>query len=238
MGLVAGSIAIYVAIAVFGLLWTAAILQWGVPDGLRLQDRPHTWATFRERLPLFLGNQLAVVTVTAVGLHLLSPWFVWTYPGWGAMAAGFTLLLLLDDAWVYAWHRSMHESSWLYNNVHRIHHKAFSPLPFEFLYVHPLEWIVGSLAPFAGLAIIVAVSGEISVWTFWPFVVVRTLHEVDAHSGVRSLLTGRLPFYGITEHHDLHHAKPTKGNYASMLTLWDRVFSTYWRPEERAPDGA
>ncbi len=55
---------------------------------------------------------------------------------------------------------------------------------------------------------------------------IRNLHELDIHSGIKSSkITSFIPFYGSTEHHDLHHSK-NKGNYASTFTIWDKVFGT------------
>jgi len=140
------------------------------------------------------------------------------------------VILVVDDAWFYGWHRLLHEDKRLYNRVHRIHHKAFSPLPIEYIYVHPLEWIVGSIGPFLGIVAVNLTWGTIPVWTFWGYLLIRNLHELDVHSGIRSLVGEHIPLYGLTEHHDLHHARPTHGNYCSTFTLWDRVFKTYWRP--------
>lgn len=37
---------------------------------------------------------------------------------------------------------------------------------------------------------------------------------------------GYLQLGACMKHHDLHHVKPTRRNYASSLTLWDLVFGT------------
>ena len=58
-------------------------------------------------------------------------------------------------------------------------------------------------------------------------IALRNLHELDIHSGVKSSkITSAIPFYGTTEHHDLHHSR-NKGNYASTFTFWDKIFGTY-----------
>ena len=66
--------------------------------------------------------------------------------------------------------------------------------------------------------------------SLWGYLLVRNLHELDIHSGIISPLGKLMPIYAPAEHHDLHHSKPTKGNYASTFELWDRVLGTYWRP--------
>ena len=65
-----------------------------------------------------------------------------------------------------------------------------------------------------------------SAWTLWVWGAWRIIHELDIHSGISARLGRFLPLFAGTEHHDMHHARPTMGNYASSLTLWDRVFGT------------
>ena len=140
------------------------------------------------------------------------------------------LVILFDDLIFYTWYRYMHQNRKLYNRVHRIHHKAFAPLPIEYIYVHPLEWMVGGLGPFVGLMVVQLTWGSLSCWLLWTYLLVRNLHELDVHSGIQSPLGKIIPLYAEAEHHDMHHAKPRKGNYASTLTFWDRVLGTYYRP--------
>jgi len=96
----------------------------------------------------------------------------------------------------------------------------------EYIYAHPLEWMGGAIGSFLGILLIFLYSGEVSAWAFWIFSVIRNLHEVDIHSGIKSKISDRIPLYGSTEHHDMHHLKATKGNYGSMLKFWDLVLGT------------
>lgn len=47
--------------------------------------------------------------------------------------------MLVFDAWQYAIHRAMHESKWLYNQFHSVHHRLIIPYAWGALYNHPLE---------------------------------------------------------------------------------------------------
>jgi sterol desaturase/sphingolipid hydroxylase (fatty acid hydroxylase superfamily) len=146
------------------------------------------------------------------------------------------MLVLVDDIVFYWVHRTLHTNKTLYRLIHKKHHEAFAPVPAEYLYVHPLEWMIGSAGPVAGVALVLGIWGEMSAWTFWLWGAFRTLHELDIHSGIRSSWARAIPLYGVMEHHDRHHAKPTLGNYASTLTLWDKVFQTEIPPAEpRSP---
>ena len=230
MSLVNTTLGIYVGINALGLLWTAAIIHFGVPENMRIQKRGHKWDTLWQRLPLVFLNQAILMTLVYFSLTFFGHIFSENSPIWYLFVIQLLIVVLFDDLIFYTWHRFMHEHKSLYNRVHRIHHKAFAPLPIEYIYVHPLEWLVGSLGPFLGLVIVYLGWGSISCWLLWTYLLVRNLHELDVHSGIRSPIGKLIPLYAEAEHHDLHHAKPTKGNYASTLTFWDRVLGTYYRP--------
>ena len=230
MDLVSTTMLIYMGINILGLVWTAATIQFGIPEHLSIQNRPHKWAILMDRLPLVFLNQAILMVVVWATLTFYGEIFTMDAPGIGLLVLQVAIVVVLDDAWFYAWHRLMHEHKGLYNKVHRIHHKAYAPLPIEYIYVHPLEWIVGGFGPFLGLVMVSQIWGAIPAWTLWAYLLVRNLHELDVHSGIVSPLGKLIPIYAPAEHHDLHHSKPTKGNYASTLELWDRVLGTYWRP--------
>jgi len=230
MDLVSNTMLLYLGINVLGLAWTAATIQFGLPSRLSIQGKSHRWSTLIERLPLIVFNQVVLMTVVYVALSQFGHLFTEQTPGLLLLAAQIAIIVVIDDLWFYAWHRFMHEHKGLYNKVHRIHHKAYAPLPIEYIYVHPLEWIVGGFGPFLGLVLVGQFWGAIPAWTLWTYLLIRNLHELDVHSGIKSPLGKLLPIYAAAEHHDLHHAKPTKGNYSATLEIWDHLLGTYWRP--------
>ncbi len=231
MDLVTSTMLIYLGINAVGLIWTAATIHFGIPDHMRIHKRPHRWSTLLNRLPLILFNQAILMAVVWGALTLFGDVFTMETPNLSILVVQILIIVLIDDAWFYRWHRFMHEHKALYNKVHRLHHRAYEPLPIEYIYVHPLEWLVGGVGPFLGLILINQVWGLLPAWTLWGYLLVRNLHELDVHSGIKSPLGSIIPIYAAAEHHDLHHAKPTKGNYATTLELWDHIFGTYWRPE-------
>ena len=131
-------------------------------------------------------------------------------------------VLTIDDIFFYVLHRMMHENKYIYRKIHKIHHRANAPIPIDYIYVHPLEWSSGMIGPFIGMLLI----GGISIYSFWIYLIVRNLHEIHIHSGIKtSWFKFLIPFYGDNEHHDLHHAK-RDGNYASTFILWDKIMGT------------
>ena len=95
-------------------------------------------------------------------------------------------------------------------------------MPFEYIYVHPFEWMSGMIGPFLGMYLL----GGISFFAYCVYLVVRNMHEIHIHSGIKtSQYLKNVPLYGINEHHDVHHSK-RMGNYASTFTLWDILLKT------------
>tara|TARA_B100000029_G_C17149352_1_gene805419 strand:- start:171 stop:665 length:495 start_codon:yes stop_codon:yes gene_type:complete len=131
-------------------------------------------------------------------------------------------VLIVDDFFFYLLHRIMHESKYIYKKIHKIHHRANVPIPLEYIYVHPLEWMSGMIGPFLGMYFI----GGIAFESYCIYLIIRNLHEIHIHSGIKtSIFYKILPIYGSNEHHDIHHAK-RDGNYASTFIIWDLIFRT------------
>lgn len=228
-----GTLSLFVFNNVVAVGWTAWILRHGIAPGWRAQARSSTAEAWRGRMPLTALNMLLLLASTAAGIEALSGWITPAWPGALAVAAQILFLLLVDDAWFYVFHRVAHENKWLYQRIHRIHHRAYAPLPTDYLYVHPAEWALGGFGVVLGLGALTLMQGSLPLWVFAPFAAFRNLHEVAAHAGRRSTWLGRLPLVAPTEHHDRHHAQPSIGNYASTFLIWDRLFRT----ESPAPAG-
>src|SRR5262245_51696592 len=86
--------------------------------------------------------------------------------------------------------------------------------------------MVGSIGPTLVMAGIVFKTGQISAWTVWDFMLIRQLHELVIHSGLHAVIGSKVPFWGTANQHDIHHARPSAGNYGSISRVWDRVFGT------------
>jgi methylsterol monooxygenase len=201
----------------------------------RIQGRNYRAGVFRARLPLICFNLLTLMALTYGGLSLTEHIFSWEFDLYSAASilgiiTQYLVLVVIDDAYFYFFHRSLHERPWLYRHIHKTHHRAFAPLPLEYIYVHPLEWMIGAVGIPVGLSLIYINQGSISVWAFWVFAAWRNLHEIDIHSGLTSRWSHQIPLFGTTEHHDLHHMKNSKGNYSSTFTYWDRLMGTTLTP--------
>ncbi len=177
---------------------------------------------FKNHRPLFLLNVSILILFVFIGLHFFGDYIISFNSELTILNIILQLLIILifDDTFFYFLHRLMHENKFIYKKIHKIHHRANSPIPIDYIYVHPLEWMSGFIGPFIGIIII----GGVSIYSFWLYLLVRNFHELSIHSGLKTSFV-KFPFYGTNEHHDIHHAR-RDGNYASTFTLWDVLFKT------------
>ena len=144
--------------------------------------------------------------------------------------AQLAVIFIIDDTFFYFIHRLIHVNKFLYKKIHRIHHEANMPIAIDYIYAHPIEWMVGYIGPFIGIFLY----GGVSIYTFWLYLIIRNLHEIFVHSGIKSsfFMYKIFPLFANNEHHDIHHSK-YECNYASTLTLWDTLFKTRIKYSEK-----
>ncbi|MDP2304760.1 MAG: sterol desaturase family protein [Pseudomonadota bacterium] len=210
----------------FGLLVSWWMIRQGEPGNGRAPGSTPSWAVFRARLPLMGFNLAMMAAGGTIASFVFADHLTFAWPGTLAVAAQVFLVFALEDASFYVWHRILHQHKGLYRRIHRIHHQAWAPLPLEYIYVHPVEWMVPAIAPAVTLVGLTLAQGQLSVWVFWIYLLVRQLHELNIHATSRRAVHLPLPLLGTPEDHALHHAKPTQGGYASIFQIWDRAFGT------------
>lgn len=221
MNFVVQTLLLNLACNVFTALLSYLVLYTPLFSRFRIQRHPYKPHIFWQRLPLIALNLTLLSLVTAVGLYFAQDLFVYQTPSVWVFVGQLALMLFCDDLYFYGYHRLLHQNKYLLAKIHSIHHRASTPFPLEYIYAHPLEWLGGYVGPFIAVLLL----QEVNVYAFWTYIVLRNLHEADIHSGIRSFISPKLPFIASAEHHDLHHSRPY-GNYASMFSIWDRVFKT------------
>ncbi len=145
--------------------------------------------------------------------------------------AGALVGLLVYNALLYAWHRSMHANNVLWRLFHQGHHSAERLDTFGAFYFSPLDMIgftfVGSLA----LALIVGISPQaITVFLF-----AAMFLGIFQHANVK---TPRWLGFLIQrpESHSVHHERGVhRYNYAD-LPLFDIAFGTFRNPKHYAAE--
>lgn len=224
-----------------GLVSLKVLLLAGLLPGLAASERLAPAAvrpkgTDRPRLIRNLGFWLAnsgftplfaPITLAAASLQL------WRRPVWADDWAMLLVDLLILDLWIYGWHRANHEVPFLWR-FHEVHHRD------EFLDVtsslrfHPGEVLLSALA--RGVLIVALAVPLASVAVYEALLLAAAAFQ---HSNLR-LPAGweralRLVFVTPSHHWVHHHAlrADTDSNYATVLSVWDRLFGSCSRTTRR-----
>ncbi len=141
----------------------------------------------------------------------------WT-PAFGAL--GILAYVAAFDTWFFWSHWVLHESTWLWENIHYGHHQYKSPSAFAQFAVHPFEAILqGPIGHFLVLLfcpvhpIQLAIMGALS--SAWAFA---------AHDGRGDLNSHR-------DHHTKGRGRKFYFNLGFLTPTWDVIMGTRWYPE-------
>jgi len=145
-----------------------------------------------------------------------------TLPLWAQILGGFLLL----ELFIYAWHRTMHNTPFLWRWFHQMHHSAERVDIWGAFYFHPLDMLgwafLGSLALVLGFGISAEAAIIINV--------ASTFMGMFQHTNIR---TPRWVGYFIQrpESHSCHHERGVHGRNYGDLPLFDMLFGTFHNPE-------
>lgn len=148
-------------------------------------------------------------------------------PLWAQILGGFLAL----ELGIYAWHRTMHNTPFLWRWFHQMHHSAERLDVWGALYFHPFDTLaftfVGSLALVLGFG----VSAEAAI----AINVIATFFGLFQHTNIR---TPRWLGFIIQrpESHSAHHERGVHARNYSDLPLWDMVFGTFHNPKDFVPE--
>lgn len=135
---------------------------------------------------------------------------------------------LFIDTWQFFLHMLMHRSTFLYRNLHSVHHRLYVPYAFGALYNSILE---GFLLDTLGTGIAHLLTGlsareAIILYTF------STMKTVDDHCGFELPFDPfQVIFPNNAAYHDIHHQHfGIKTNYAQpFFVFWDKIFGTDYK---------
>lgn len=139
---------------------------------------------------------------------------------------------LIIDTWQFTLHYIMHSYSFLYRNLHSVHHRLYIPYAFGALYNSLLEgFLLDTLGTgLAHMAVHLSNRESIILYTF------STLKTIDDHCGYE------LPYDPFQKlfpnnavYHDIHHQHfGIKTNYAQpFFTFWDKLCGTRYAEIEK-----
>ena len=224
----AATIAIYTIVLLictnlFGLIYSMLVLYTPIFKKFSIQKKPYVKGVFAKRMPLYLFNITLLLTISGVGAYF-GFGFLKQEVSIGIIVFQVVFAFVIDDIFFYFYHRWLHENKYMLKTVHSIHHRATKPFPLEYLYAHPIEWMLGMIGAFLGFAILL-IFMPVNIYAFWIFGGLRNLHEIHIHSDLELPVSSKIPLLSKTKHHDEHHAKLT-GNYSSTFIWMDRLFKT------------
>jgi len=224
----ATSIAIYTIVLLictnlFGLIYSMLVLYTSIFKKFSIQKKPYVKGLFSKRMPLYLFNITLLLTISGFGAFFFADFFNQEF-SIGTIIFQVIFAFVIDDIFFYFYHRWLHENKYMLKTVHSIHHRATKPFPLEYLYAHPIEWMLGMIGAFLGFAILF-IFMPVNIYAFWIFGGLRNLHEIHIHSDLELPVSSKILLLSKTKHHDDHHAKLT-GNYSSTFIWMDRLFKT------------
>ncbi len=216
------------ALAILALYCASFIVGWCSGEILLKAKGESNTISYQERKPLILLNIVLLITIIAAGFLLAGKAISLStaLPAWIIMTQAL-MIFLIDDTWFYWSHRLMHVNKYMLRKFHAVHHRVPKPLPLDYFYVHPVDWLLsGAGIPIAFIASYL-IFGVISFYAVLIWAVFKAFHELDLHSGVRSYISNQKYMRWMTtaEYHGAHHVK-FHGNYASTFKFWDKILKT------------
>lgn len=187
----------------------------------RIHDGAAWWRCIRS---LIFSKLVAEIPLTVVAY----PAFVWLgvrkdlpLPGLGMVLITLAASFIVEDAWHYFAHRTLH-TRWAFRHIHHIHHHYTTPFGVAANYAHPGETI---FTGFGTVLPVLLLRPHLSTLLVW--IVVRQWQAVSVHCGydLPHRLSRYLPFLGGARFHDRHHRRFNR-NYAPTFVWLDRMLGT------------
>ena len=175
-------------------------------------------------------SALIVVPVSALAASHALDW----RPDWWSGTSGLILDIVLLDLWIYWWHRANHEIQFLWR-FHEIHHLDGFLDVTSALRFHAGEVFLSSLVRATVIYLL-----DVPLHSVIVFETVVLLNAIFHHSNLKlpQGLERVLSFFIVTPsiHWVHHHAirRDTDSNYATFLSVWDRLFGSRSRTQRWA----
>ena len=141
----------------------------------------------------------------------------------------FTLLIaiILMDLWQYWWHRINHTIPLLWR-IHRVHHADKQLDASSALRFHPLEIVLSACTKILAIPLI---GIELEQLIIYETIVLLIILFHHSNIDLNDKMDGALRLLIVTPNmHRLHHSelrRETDSNYASVFSIWDRLFGSY-----------
>lgn len=177
---------------------------------------PEQWrgAVFRVLL-----NQLIINVPVMIGYWWLMPQLGWSYdmplPTLPVIIGQTVVFILLEEVFLFSFHRGFHAVRPIYNLFHRQHHEYVAPTAMTALAAHPIDHLFVNFLP--------ALSGPIlmrsHLITTWLWLLLATMVALESHTGYDFS-----PFFNARLRHDYHHSHGHA--FYGSLGFMDWIFGT------------
>ena len=139
--------------------------------------------------------------------------------------------LLALEFGIYWWHRTMHNTPFLWRWFHQMHHSAERLDIWGAFYFHPFDMLGWALVTSLALVLGIGLSGEAALVVN----VIATFLGMFQHANLR---TPRWLGYLVQrpESHSLHHKRGHHANNYGDLPLFDLLFGTFANPRDFEPE--
>jgi sterol desaturase/sphingolipid hydroxylase (fatty acid hydroxylase superfamily) len=140
--------------------------------------------------------------------------------------AGAAIGVVVYEGLVYAWHRALHQSAWLFRSFHQMHHSAERLDTYGAFYFSPLDMAGFTLVGSLSLSLIVGLSAQaVTVFLF-----VTMFLGIFQHTNIRTPAWLGY-FVQRPESHTIHHGKGLHSYNYSDLPVFDMLFGTFRNPQ-------
>jgi sterol desaturase/sphingolipid hydroxylase (fatty acid hydroxylase superfamily) len=211
-----------VFVVLFAAVWAWEALATARPFA---GDAPRRWRNLAISLLNFLLGGLGAAAMLAASTWAAATgWGLAAWPAaWGAVVAG-VLLLDMTDYWR---HRVSHRWAPLWR-LHRLHHTDPRIDVTTALRSHPIEQLLRPLFVVAAIVVFGIAPLAVLIYPLLGLPVLLFQHaNVQLPRWLDRALVGLLSTPAM---HLVHHSRrsdETDSNYATGLTLWDRLFGTF-----------
>lgn len=193
--------------------------------------------TFQSKTDTNLILGIVNLTVGSLTTALLLNW-VWQQTIWQGFFhwikspwLGIVLSFLLLDAYMYIWHRWMHTIpiAWHFHQVHHTEMLMNTSTAYRF---HPVEAIASNI-PKLFLVLLFGITPRYLL--FYETLLAIELIFHHSNWAIQDQIDNFLSYIIVTPNcHRAHHSeslKESQSNYGSFLSIWDRLFNSFYYPK-------
>ncbi len=133
--------------------------------------------------------------------------------------------ILLYELGMYAWHRCMHQTNWMWRVFHQMHHSAERLDTYGAFYFSPFDMVGFTLLGTLCFSVIMGLPAQ----AVTVVLLVTNFFSIFQHANIKTpVWMGYI--IQRPESHAVHHAKGIHGYNYSDLPLFDIIFGTFKNP--------